>query len=98
VKGPSWLCKIPQFDIINGMAVDYMHCVLLGVSRLLLQLWFDTAHHKEAWYLRGQIAVVDDRLCKIKPPNEMQRTPRSLQTTMKFWKGTSCCVVHYILS
>lgn len=87
MKGPSWLCTIPQFNIINGMSVDYMHCVLLGVSRLLLQLWFDTHHHKEVWYLGGQRAVVDSRLCKIKPPSEIQRTPRSIQTTVKFWKG-----------
>ena len=34
VKGPSWLSVIPSFDLIEGVSVDYMHCVLLGVCRL----------------------------------------------------------------
>ena len=30
VKGPSWLRKLMNYDIIDGTAIDYMHCVLLG--------------------------------------------------------------------
>ena len=35
VKGYSWFMFIPGFDIIKGIAVDYMHCVLLGVTKML---------------------------------------------------------------
>lgn len=42
VKGTSWLMKLSYYDIIKGTAVDHMHCVLLGVTKLLLSLWFGT--------------------------------------------------------
>ena len=28
-----------------------MHCVLLGVVRTLISLWFDSKNHKERWYV-----------------------------------------------
>lgn len=94
VKGPSWLCVIPGYDVIAGMSTDYMHCVLLGVCRLLLRLWFQSCHHQELWYIGDQVATVDDRLCSINPPNEIQRTPRSIAMTVKFWKGIYILCTH----
>lgn len=41
VKGPSWLLLFPDFSVVDDIAVDYMHGVLLGVQKLLLRLWFD---------------------------------------------------------
>ena len=69
------------------MSIDYMHCVLLGVSRLMLRLWFQSQYHQELWYIGNKVTKVDDRLCSIKPPDEIQRTPRSIELTVKFWKG-----------
>lgn len=89
VKGPSWLSTIPQFDIIKGMSFDYMHCVLLVVCRLLLRLWFNSSFHQEIWYIGTAVKSVDNRLCSICPPNEIQRTPRSIETTVKYWKGAN---------
>ena len=87
VKGPSWLSTIPSFDIIRGMSFDYMHCVLLVVCRLLLRLWFDSKYHQNVWYIGHAVKDVDDRLRSIRPPAEIQRTPRSIEHTVKFWKG-----------
>ena len=42
VKGKSVLHSLTDFDIIDNDPVDYMHCVLLGVVRTLLSLWFDS--------------------------------------------------------
>ena len=33
VKGFSMLFQVPGFDIIRGVTIDYLHCVLLGVQR-----------------------------------------------------------------
>ena len=44
-------------------------------------------HHQELWYIGSQIVEVDNRLCAIHPPNEIQRTPRSISQTVKYWKG-----------
>lgn len=41
LKGPSWLLLFPNFSIVDGIAIDYMYGVLLGVQTLLLRLWFD---------------------------------------------------------
>lgn len=89
VKGPCCLATVPSFDIIDGMSVDYMHCVLLGVTRMLLRLWFNSSSHLEMWYIGNAVKVVDSRLCCIAPPSEIQRTPRSIEKTVKYWKGTS---------
>lgn len=89
VKGPSWLSTIPSFDMVDGMSADYMHCVLLGVTRMLLRLWFNSPHHSELWYIGNATNKVDSRLCSILPPSEIQRTPRSIDKTVKFWKHNS---------
>lgn len=70
------------------MTVDYMHCVLLGVTRQLLRLWFTKTFHKELWYLGKSVHEIDGMLCKICPPDEIKRTPRSIEQTLKYWKGT----------
>jgi len=36
VKGPTWLMKLHNYDIIIGTGIDYMHCTLLGVTKQLL--------------------------------------------------------------
>lgn len=82
--------------MISGMSIDYMHCILLGVCRLLFRLWLQSCHHKETWYIGNQVADLDDRLCNIKPPNEIQRTPRSMAQTIKFWKGRQELATHTI--
>lgn len=45
VKGPSPLMLLTFFNIILGFAFDYMHGILLGVSRQLTTLWFDSKYH-----------------------------------------------------
>lgn len=88
VKGPSWLAAIPHYDVICGTTVDYMHAILLGVCCQQLKLWLDSTYHKELWYLGNKFEVLDERLSNIKPPSEIKRTPRSIRTTRKYWKGS----------
>lgn len=58
VRGKSVLHTLPDFDIINNDPVDYMHCVLLGVVRTLVSLWFDTKHHREPWLVSNIIMCI----------------------------------------
>ena len=44
VKGPNWLSVVPSYKVVESNVVDYMHCVLLGVTKMFLKLWFDTEH------------------------------------------------------
>ena len=69
------------------MSVDYMHQAILGVGRQLLRLWFLSKNHNEEWYIGRRVKDIDSRLLCIRPPLEFQRLPRSINDTMKFWKG-----------
>ena len=51
VKGSCVLNPIPGFDTIMCCPVDYMHCVLLGVVRRLMSLWFKSSNHGSDWYM-----------------------------------------------
>ena len=43
VKGLNWLYAFKGFDIIKSVGIDYIHSVLLGVVKKLLQAWFSSA-------------------------------------------------------
>lgn len=51
VKGPSMLCRLPSCDIIEGPVPDYMHSVLLGVTRTVTGLWLNSENHEKHWYI-----------------------------------------------
>lgn len=70
-----------------------MHCVLLGICRQLLRLWLLSIHHDQVWYIGNKLSEVDDRLCNIKPPSEIKRTPRSLASTRAYWKGIASRII-----
>ena len=52
---------LPGFDIIKGVAVDYMHCVLIGVTKMFMTLWFDKTHASEDGSIQERVQV-DRRL------------------------------------
>ncbi|CAH3171347.1 unnamed protein product [Porites lobata] len=62
VKGYSWFMFIPKFDIIRGIAIDYMHSTLLGVP----------------WSVCKRMKEIEERYLKISPPSCITRLPRSL--------------------
>ena len=47
VRGYSWFMFVPKFDIIRGVATDYMHSTLLDVVKMLLTLWSDKSYKSE---------------------------------------------------
>lgn len=51
IKGPSPIVDLPNFDLINGVDPDYMHCVLLGVCWQISTLWFDSKSYSQPWYI-----------------------------------------------
>lgn len=71
----------PQFDMARGTTVDYMHCCLLGVVKMLLTLWLDIKHRDAPWSLRKHQHILDQRLLSVKPPNFIHRQSRSLEDT-----------------
>ena len=78
VKGYSWFMFVPKFDIIRGVAIDYMHSTLLGVVKMLLTLWSDKSYKGEPWSICSRMKEIDERYLKIAPPSCITRLPRSL--------------------
>ncbi|XP_039304914.1 uncharacterized protein LOC120357714 [Solenopsis invicta] len=88
VKGPSILMKLPVFNIINSFVPDYMHTVLLGVTKTFVcNIWFDPANKDKEWYIGNKMIEFDKNLCNIKPPCEITRVPRSI-TERQLWKAS----------
>ena len=78
VKGCSWFMFISKFDIIRGVAIDYMHSTLLGVVKMLLTLWSDKTYKAEPWSVCKRMKEIEERYLKISPPSCITRLPRSL--------------------
>mgnify|MGYP000609824795 FL=1 len=68
-KGFSWLSILQHHDIVRRTAIDYMHGVLLGVQKLLLNLWFKNTHSKEEFSLYHVV--------NVSPTLDITRLPRS---------------------
>ena len=83
----SPLLLLKHFDIVCGFSVDYLHCVLLGVTRALGCLWLESEHHNEPYYIGRQITAVDERLMSIRPPASITRAPRSIKLRC-YWKAS----------
>lgn len=87
LRAPSALLRLPTFDIVKGIGVDSMHCIFLGVVKQLLTLWFSSKHSGQQWSCLSDVERVDKRLLQIQPPNIITRTPRSIESHLRFWKG-----------
>lgn len=88
VKGPSWFMLLKYFHIVDGVATDYMHGVLLGVQKLLLTLWFENGFKSKMWSHAEKVDAVDKKLSEIKPPSGIGRLPRSISKHLKYWKAS----------
>ncbi|KAM3597487.1 uncharacterized protein V6R79_005250 [Siganus canaliculatus] len=74
-------------DIVLGFVPEYLHSVLLGVSKQLMSLWLDPANSLKPWYVGEKISEMDSRLRHIKTPSEISTSPQSLQCRDK-WKAS----------
>lgn len=84
IKGVSPLLGLKEFDIVNSMAIDYLHSVLKGVVEKLLDLWLNAKFHKKEFYLRPkQQHALDLRISKIKASCEITRKPVSAKNVSK---------------
>jgi len=88
VKGPSWLLLFPKFCIVDGIAIDYMHGVLLGVQKLLIRLWFSKDFVSKPFSFYQSVCKVDKLLQSIRPTSEITRLPRSIENDLRYWKAS----------
>ncbi|KAK9970014.1 hypothetical protein ABG768_028154 [Culter alburnus] len=67
IKGPSPLMKLENFQMINGFVPEYQHSVCLGVTRQLVNMWFDSRNHEQEWCIGTKSDHIDKELITIKP-------------------------------
>lgn len=88
MKGVCQFASLKTFDISRGICLDYMHGVLLGVTKQLMSLWLESKYKDQSWYCGDYLCLIDERLCSIQPPINITRTPRSIETHRKYFKAT----------
>ncbi|XP_049516440.1 uncharacterized protein LOC125942330 [Dermacentor silvarum] len=88
-KGPSALMSLKGFDLVKGVSVEYMHCVLLGVTRQITEALFSTTNCSERYYVGSPSSVreVNNRLLSIQPPHCITRLPRRIDDRAH-WKAS----------
>ena len=87
VKGFSPVMLLPVFHIIRSFPPDYMHCVLLGVVKLVLSTWTKSTESQKPWYIGTKTKMIDARLKNLLPPSEITRVPQSLYN-LTMWKAS----------
>lgn len=85
VKGISPMIGFKNFDIVQSLSVDYMHGVLLGVTKNLLSFWIDSIHNQKLFYIKPkQRIIVNKRLQELKLCRFINRNITSLDTYSTF--------------
>jgi len=84
IKGLSPLHILPTFDIISGVAIDYMHCLLEGIGKRLFAIWLTPSAHP--YSIGKHIQLLDKRLLSIKPPDIISRVPQAISNRKNYQK------------
>ena len=87
IKGVSTLFGMPWFDVVKGMVPDYMHGVLLGVTKKVLSLLLSSSGKDEPFYVGNRITEIDCRLLAMKPTDDIIRLPRALNDHFHQYKA-----------
>lgn len=85
IKEISCMIAAPEFDLVSGFAIDYMHCVLLGVTKKMMHLWLDSSNHNSNFYIKPpQKKTLSERITKIKPITEITRKPGPITDSIDY--------------
>ena len=88
ICGISGLCAMPHLNIVRGIVPDYMHGVLLGVTKTLLYLWFSPTNSSKPYFVGKYLTTISERFNSIKPPDFIERLPRDLEKNFSNFKAS----------
>ena len=86
IKGVSALFGMSWFNVVKGMVPDYMHGVLLGVTKKVLTLLL-SSDKEQPFHVGNKITEIDRRLLAMKPNDEILRLPRALNDHFHQYKA-----------
>lgn len=85
IKGISPMITFEHFDLADCFPIDYMHCVLLGVTKNMLTFWTDPKNKNEEYYMtKTKRNILSIRLMGIKTPSYISRRARPLEQLKHF--------------
>lgn len=87
-RGKSGLLALKSYDLVRGTVPDYMHCVLLGITKNLLQKWFSPTESGKDYFIGKHLKGISCCLQKIKPPHYIERLPRDIEKHYANYKAT----------
>lgn len=87
-KGVSGLSTLQSLDLVEGIVPDYMHGILLGITKLLLSKWFSPTESNKEYFIGRRLKEISKTLLNIKPPEFIERLPRDLEKHYSHLKAT----------
>lgn len=76
---------IEHFNIVKSVSVEYMHCVLLGIQKGLIDFFCNPSYSDKPFYISNKKRTqLDGRILALKPNSEVVRKPRSLKQRSDF--------------
>lgn len=86
LKGLSCMIAFKYFDLGSSFTVDWMHGSLLGIMKLLLDIWMGKKHlvynegekYRFKCMSRSNRMSLHRRIISVKPPTRISHKPRSL--------------------
>lgn len=108
VRGESILNSIPECDRSSAVIMDYMHLVLLGITRQFFSKWFGEKMKKKRrgpiqqdninpWYIGHKAKEIDIFLRSIKGISEFTRFPKNV-LKFKNYKASTWLVLLLFVS
>ena len=87
-KGLFGLSNLKGLNFAYAVPPDYMHVILLGVTKSLLSKWFLPKESGNSYYIGKSLHVFSQRVKAIKPPFFRERLPRDLEKHYMNLKAT----------
>lgn len=87
-----------SLSFANSFTIDYMHAVLLGITRNLIFFWTDSCFNKKPFYItKSKKKLLNSRLLRIKTTTYLSRRPRSLDHFKNFKSSEFRSLLLYFL-
>ena len=88
ITGVSGILALECFDMVQGMVPDYMHGVLLGVTKTLMNKWFSPTQSGKPYFIGKHLNKISKCMSNIQPPDYIERLPRNLEKNYNHFKAT----------
>ena len=75
VKGENVTFGLLAFNMVWNFALDYMHCICIGVVMGITYLWTESKHHGESYYLGNKLPELNNQFIKCVPTSDISSAP-----------------------